>query len=253
MWPVVFKIPYLNFPISSFGVMMAAGFLVGTWLTALRMREEGLDPELASVLLGYVLIGGVAGSKLYFAVDMALREGLPFFSLLFSREGITWYGGLLAGTLAGAWGCRRHGIPILDFTSCAAVAVPVGHALGRVGCFLVGDDYGGPSDLPWALAFPLGAPPTLERVHPTQLYEVAWLLPLAALLWARRRRSPFLFGEYLALAGLGRLLIEHWRVTPRVALGLSQAQWIGLALLVAGTSGWLLLRSRVAAPSRDRT
>ncbi len=244
MWPVVFVIPYLDFPISSFGVLMAAGFLVGTWLTALRMREEGLDPELATALLFYVMLGGVAGAKLYYALDVHLREGLPFLSLLLARDGITWYGGLLAGIAAGAWGCRRHGVPVLSFMSCAAVALPVGHALGRVGCFLVGDDYGRPSDLPWAVAFPRGAPPTLERVHPTQLYEIAWLLPLAALLWARRRRSPFLFGEYLALAGLGRLLVEHWRLNARVALGLSEAQWIALGLVVAGSSSWLLLRRR---------
>ena len=247
MWPVVFEIPYLNFPISSFGVMMAAGFLVGTWVAALRMREEGLDPELATTLLLYMMLGGVAGAKLYYALDVHLREGLPFTSLLFARDGITWYGGLLAGTAAGILGCRRHGVPVLRFMSCAAVALPIGHALGRVGCLLVGDDYGRPSELPWALAFPRGAPPTLERVHPTQLYEIAWLLPLAALLWARRRRSPFLFGEYLALSGLGRILIEHWRVNPAVALGMTEAQWIGLALLVAGATSWFLLRRRAAA------
>ena len=145
MWPVVFVIPYLDFPISSFGVMMAAGFLVGTWITAIRMREDGLDPELATALLLYVMLGGVAGAKLYYAVDVHLREGLPFTSLLFARDGITWYGGLLAGIAAGGWGCRRHGVPVRSFMSCVAVALPVGHALGRIGCFLVGDDYGRPS------------------------------------------------------------------------------------------------------------
>jgi phosphatidylglycerol:prolipoprotein diacylglycerol transferase len=252
MWPVVFVIPYLDFPISSFGVMMAAGFLVGTWITAIRMREEGLDPELATALLLYVMLGGVAGAKLYYAVDVHLREGLPFTSLLFARDGITWYGGLLAGFAAGAWGCRRTGVPIRAFMSCVAVALPVGHALGRIGCFLVGDDYGRPGDVPWALAFPRGAPPTLELVHPTQLYEVAWLLPLAALLWARRRRSPFLFGEYLVLSGIGRLWIEHWRVNARVALGLTEAQWIGVALILVGASGWLVLWRRAEAARAAR-
>src|SRR5215468_2402415 len=209
MYPVLFTIPGIDFPISTFGVMLAAGFLVGTWITGIRLGEEGYEPD-ATTLLIYVMLGGILGAKLYFAVDTHLRDGEPFASLLFARAGLTWYGGLLGGA-----------------------------ALGAIGCFLVGDDYGGRTELPWGVRFPEGSPPTDVPVHPTQLYEVAWLLPVAALLWARRRRSPFLFGEYLALNGLGRLVIEHWRVNPRVALGLTEPQWIGIALVVAGVGGWI--------------
>ena len=73
MYPELFSI--FGFTISSFGVMMATAFLVGSWITAKRMEEEGLDPDLATTLLLYVMIGGVLGSKLYFAVDVWLREG----------------------------------------------------------------------------------------------------------------------------------------------------------------------------------
>lgn len=237
MYPVLFEV--FGFEISSFGVMLAVAFLLGLWLTAYRMREEGLDPEDASTMLLYVMIGGVGGSKLYFAVDTSLREGIDFFRLLFAREGITWYGGLIGATLLGAIGCRLHRIPIKTFADCGAVATALGQAVGRVGCFLVGDDYGRATDLPWGVSFPRGAPPTLETVHPTQLYEIAWLLPVAALLWRRRHESPFLFGEYLMLNGLGRVAIEHWRVNPRVALGLTEPQWIGLGLVLLGGLGWL--------------
>lgn len=248
MYPILFRIPYLDFPISTFGVMMAIAFLVGSWITAKRMAEEGLDPELATTLLIYVMLGGIFGSKLYYAIDVSLREGIPFTRLFFARDGITWYGGLIGGIVVGAIGCRIHGLSIKQFADCAAVATAVGQALGRVGCFLVGDDYGRPSTLPWAVAFPEGAPPTLDTVHPTQLYEVAWLLPVAAVLWSRRRKSPFLFGEYLAANGLGRLVIENWRVNPRVAFGLTEPQWIGIGLIVIGISGWLYFhRQRAAA------
>jgi phosphatidylglycerol:prolipoprotein diacylglycerol transferase len=246
MYPVVFTIPGLDLEISSFGVMMALGFLVGTWLVSLRMREEGLDPELATTLLLWVMLGGVLGSKLYYAVDVWLREGRPFASLLFARDGITWYGGLLAGIGAGVLGCRANGVSVLTFANCCAVGVAVGQAIGRIGCFLVGDDYGRVSELPWAVAFPRGAPPTFDRVHPTQLYECAWLLGAAALLWRRRRRSPFPFGEYMIANGLGRFAIERWRVNQPVALGLTEAQWIGLALVALGALGWLHLRTRGA-------
>jgi len=242
MYPTLFRIPFLDFPISTFGVMLAVAFLVGSWITAKRMAEEGLDPDLATTLLIYVMLGGIFGSKLYYAIDVSLREEIPFWRLFFARDGITWYGGLIGGTLIGAIGCRIHGLSVKVFADCAAVAGAVGQALGRIGCFLVGDDYGRPSSLPWAVAFPQGAPPTLATVHPTQLYEVAWLLPVAALLWSRRRKSPFLFGEYLAANGLGRIVIESWRVNPRVALGLTEPQWIGLGLIVLGTSGWLYYR-----------
>lgn len=241
MYPIVWE-PF-GFPISSFGVMLAIAFLAGTWITAVRMREEGLDPDAATTILIYVMIGGIGGSKLYFAIDNALREDMAFLPLLLARDGITWYGGLVGATLLGAFGCWIHGISILTFMNCAAVAGPVGQAIGRIGCFLVGDDYGRPTDLPWAVAFPEGAPPTVERVHPTQLYEVLWLLPVAAFLWRRRKSSPFLFGEYLALNGVGRLVIETWRVNPKVALGLTEPQWIGIGLIAVGTVSWLYYRA----------
>jgi phosphatidylglycerol:prolipoprotein diacylglycerol transferase len=253
MWPTIFTIPGINFPISSFGVMMAIAFLVGTWITSKRMAEEGLDPDLATTLLIYIMLGGIFGSKLYYAIDVSLRSGAPFTALLFARDGITWYGGLAGGTLLGVIGCRVHRLPVKTVGDCVAMPLAVGQALGRVGCFLVGDDYGKPSTLPWAVAFPQGAPPTNETVHPTQLYETGWLLLVAALLWSRRRKSPFLFGEYLVANGLGRIAIESWRVNPKVALGLTEPQWIGLALIVTGVSLWLYYQRRGAptpAPAR---
>jgi len=242
MHPILFE-PF-GFPISTFGVMMAVGFLVATWITAARLREYGLDPEFATTALIYCMVGGVVGAKLYYAVDVGLRTGAPFSSLLFAREGITWYGGLIGGTLLCALGCRIHGVPVRIFSSCVATGAAAGQALGRIGCLLVGDDYGRPTDLPWGLTFPKGSPPTLDPVHPTQLYEAAWLVLVALFLWRRRRSSPFLFGEYLALNGLGRFFVETLRVNPRVALGLTEPQWIGIALILLGAFGWLYFRGR---------
>jgi phosphatidylglycerol:prolipoprotein diacylglycerol transferase len=119
----------------------------------------------------------------------------------------------------------------------ATPALAVGHAIGRVGCLLVGDDYGRPSDLPWALAFPEGLPPTLERVHPTQLYEAAGLVVLAWLLvrWRRARvGDAAVVGRYLVIAGVLRFAIEFVRVNERIALGLSLAHWIALAVVAVG-------------------
>src|SRR5688572_32522806 len=84
MYPVLFRIG--DFTISTFGLMMAIAFLVGSWITARRMKEVGLDPDLATTLLVYVMLGGIAGSKLYFAIDVSLREGRPFADLLLDRK-----------------------------------------------------------------------------------------------------------------------------------------------------------------------
>jgi phosphatidylglycerol:prolipoprotein diacylglycerol transferase len=242
MYPILFEI--FGFPISTFGVMMAVGFLVSAWIVARRLREYGADPEHSSTILIYAMIGGVVGSKLYFAIDESLRTGAAFLPLLLSRAGITWYGGLIGGTLLVILATRIHGLSTRMIASCVASAAPFGQACGRIGCLLVGDDYGRPTDLPWGIAFPEGAPPTNVPVHPTQLYEAAWLLLLGAILWRRRRSSSFLFGEYLIGAGIGRFGVELWRVNTRVAHGLTEAQWIALALITLGTLGCLYFRSR---------
>jgi phosphatidylglycerol:prolipoprotein diacylglycerol transferase len=240
MYPILFEI--FGHPISTFGVMLAIAFLTGTWLTAKRLAEIGLDPEAATTMLLYAMVGGIGGSKLYFAIDVSLREGIPFSQLLFAREGITFYGGLIGAIIAVGIGTRIHNIPTGPFFNAVCLAGAIGQALGRIGCFLVGDDYGRPTSGPFGMAFPQGAPPTLERVHPTQLYEAAWLFALTAFLWFRRDKSPRLWAEYLVLAGIGRFCVEFLRVNPRVWLGLSEAQIIALALMAIGATSWLLAK-----------
>ena len=144
----------------------------------------GLDPDLATTLLIYVMLGGIFGSKLYYAIDVSLREGRPFSELFFARDGITWYGGLIGGTLVGAIGCRgstalpvRHGRELRR-----ALAGAVGQALGRIGCFLVGDDYGRPTDaaLGRRLSRRARRRRSGARAPDPALRESSWLLPVAA-------------------------------------------------------------------------
>jgi phosphatidylglycerol:prolipoprotein diacylglycerol transferase len=245
MYPVLWA-PF-GFQISSFGVMMALGFLVSERVVARRLAEQGLDRELSSTILVYAVVCGVIGSKLYYATEFALRGERFFFDALFDRSGMVWFGGLIAGTLGVALATRIHRIPTGGVAAAVANAAPFGQAFGRVGCFLVGDDYGRPTDAWYGIAFPEGAPPTTDRVHPTQLYEVAWLLLIGAFLWRRRRASPFLFAEYAFLAGLGRFFVEILRVNPPVAFGLSGAQLIGITMMAIGAGAWL--RVRAAQPA----
>ncbi len=250
MYPELFTLPFLGWPISSFGAAMAVAFLVGYWIAMPRMEEEGLDPDAAANMLIWIMIGGVGGAKLYYAIDFAVRGEAEFFAALFSRAGMTFYGGLAGGALGGILACRFYRVPLVPFANAAAISVAVGQAIGRIGCFLVGDDYGKATDLPWGIAFPQGLPPVHYPVHPTQLYEFAWLSAVSILLWVRRKRSPSLIGEFCVLNGAGRTVIEHWRVNPRVALGLSEAQWIGIGLVAFGIVLWLRARRREAAEEK---
>src|SRR6187549_2283258 len=114
---------------------------------------------------------------------------------------------------------QRRRLPKVAVLAAATPALAIGHAIGRIGCFLVGDDYGRPSDLPWAVAFPQGLPPTDVPVHPTQLYEAAALVVVALVLlrWRRERLADsIVLGRYLVLAGAIRFAFEFLRLNVRV-------------------------------------
>ncbi|HTO55126.1 MAG TPA: prolipoprotein diacylglyceryl transferase family protein [Myxococcota bacterium] len=248
MYPVLWE-PF-GFPISSFGVMVALAFLAGGWLTARSFEQQGKDGQQAWDLLTWCVVGGLVGAKLWFVGESFARDpDATLANTLFTRGGLTWYGGLIGGAIAGLSGAKLRGISLLDTMNAAAPALAASHAIGRIGCFLVGDDYGVPSHVPWAIAFPNGTPPTLERVHPTMLYETFWLLPVFAFLWLRRGKSPFLFGEYLVLSGLGRLWIEAFRRNPDFVGVLTNAQVVALLCIAGGAAGWLWLRGRAPAVS----
>ncbi len=242
MYPELFTIPFLGWPISSFGAAMAVAFLIGYWIAIPRMAEEGLDPDDAANMLIWIMLGGVFGAKLYYAIDFSVRGETEFWSALLSRAGMVFYGGLIGGAIAGYSGCLYYRIAPVAFANAAAISLAIGQAIGRIGCLLVGDDYGRATDLPWGIAFPQGLPPVHYPVHPTQIYESVWLFLVAAFLWRRRKKSSSLMGEYLILNGIGRTIIEHWRLNARVALDLSEAQWIGVGLIVFGII--LILRAR---------
>jgi phosphatidylglycerol:prolipoprotein diacylglycerol transferase len=181
------------------------------------------------------VIGGLAGAKIIWAIEF--RHEAPFLSLLFSRGGLSWFGGFVGGVGAGLWSLHRRRIPIVAALAAAAPALAIGHAIGRIGCFLVGDDYGTPTDLPWGIAFPKGLPPTTVPVHPTQLYEAVGLVVIAWLLirWRRRRTADVtLFARYLVLAGALRFAIEFVRVNAPIVGSLTLAQLFSGAMIVAG-------------------
>lgn len=263
MWPTLFRIG--SFEITTFGLMMFAGFVVGGWILTRDFRRSGLSEDDASNVVLAAAIGGILGAKIYYAILYG------DWGLLFTRAGLVWYGGFIGGTLAASLLLALKRVPYLKATDAAVPGLAIGYALGRIGCFLVGDDYGRPTDSWIGIAFPKGAPPTtadslrefgvridptlpadtLLRVHPTQLYEAGAAFLIYFIL-ARTIRRPhtagFVFGLFLLLAGVERFLVEFVRAKDDRFLGpFTIAQLISVALIVVGT--WLVATRRNRAAS----
>jgi phosphatidylglycerol:prolipoprotein diacylglycerol transferase len=232
VYPVLFRIG--SFEVTSFGVMVAVAALFGLWLFRHELRRSHLPEDVADA--GVVgVIGGLLGAKLLWTIEHATQG--PVSELLFSRGGLSWYGGLIGGVCAGLAYIVVKGWPVVPTVAAATPALAFGHLIGRIGCFLVGDDYGTPSNLPWAVAFPEGLPPTTVPVHPTQLYEAVGLAVLGWLLLRWRQRGvddAIVLGRYLASAGTLRFVIEFIRVHQPVALGLAMAHFMSLAAIAVG-------------------
>ena len=232
MYPTLFR--FGDFEVTTFGALVALGALAGLWIFHRELARSGLSSGGVDAALVGVL-GGLAGAKIIWAIEF--RHDAPFLSLLLSRGGLSWFGGFLGGVGAGLWSLHRRRIPLVPALAAAAPALAVGHAIGRIGCFLVGDDYGRPTDLPWGVAFPRGLPPTAVPVHPTQLYEAAGLAVIAWLLVRWRRAGSadaVVFGRYLILAGALRFVIEFIRVNDQVAGPVTLAQLFSVAIMAAG-------------------
>jgi phosphatidylglycerol:prolipoprotein diacylglycerol transferase len=230
VYPVLIRIG--TFEITSFGVMVAVAALVALNVFSRELRRRHLPDDVVNAAVGGVL-GGLAGAKLIWSLEFA--GSAPFTDLLFSRGGLSWFGGFAGGLTVGLLLLRHYHVPLITGLAAASPALAIGHAIGRIGCFLVGDDYGKPTDLPWGVAFPKGLPPTFVPVHPTQLYECAALLVLAAVLIRMRRAGAadrIVLATYLGAAGAIRFAIEFVRVNAQVAGPLTVAQLWCLGLMV---------------------
>ncbi|HEY6266630.1 MAG TPA: prolipoprotein diacylglyceryl transferase [Candidatus Acidoferrum sp.] len=277
-------IPFLHFgplTIPTFGLMVATGLLVAAYVlqadfnrrrgqleryrSSVLARDEGLLARLIAHShedMGFVVIGmagilGLIGARLYHVLESPAEFFANPWPQLFSRFGFAWFGGFLGGVVALIYLARHFGIPLLEFLDICSPAAAVGYAIGRIGCLLSGDgDYGVPTTLPWGMSFPNGVVPTMERVHPTPLYEFFIWLAIAAFLWWMGKRalsgvrpSGEVFCGYLILTGAARFLIEFIRINPRSFFGLSNAQTASLVSVVIG----LLLLWRIERGATPRS
>ena len=249
--PFQFGIGWLQF--TGFGIAVVLSFIVAQMVSQEEMKRLGYDPAPIADMIFGAIVGGLLGAKLYFVVVLGNWDAL------FTRGGFVFWGGLIGGAIGVLLVAKVKKVPIWRTLEVGAASVAAAYAVGRTGCWGVGDDYGRPWTGPLAVQFPEGAPPstagimqrefgvdfppgtdpnTVVAVHPTQLYEVAMSLVMFGVLWRLRRHrhaEGWLFGWYCVLAGIERFVVEFYRAKDDVlAVGLTIAQVIALVAMLLG-------------------
>ena len=256
MYPILFQ--FGSFTISSFGVMMVIAFLLGNYLLRIDVVAEGYDAIIADDIIFRAAIGGILGAKFYYLIEniptgqaadningliniiagiFTLNGERIAFGIQNFGAGLVFLGGLVGGMATVSWYIYRKNLNWFKIADLAAPFLVLGHGIGRIGCFLVGDDYGIPTNLPWAIAFPNGLPPTNIAVHPTQLYEMSAYFIIFFYLRYRKRNQTFsgeIIFEYLFLGGLSRFMVEFIRTNAKYIFGLSGAQYLSILMMAIG-------------------
>ena len=258
MYPILFEIG--GFPVYTYGLLLAAAYLLGLQFALVRARRRGLDANRVMDLGIWIIVSALVGAKLLLLiVDFDNFTSNPRELLNLARSGGVFYGGLIAAVAVALWYLRRHRMPVWTVTDIFAPGIALGHVIGRLGCLFAGCCFGRPTDVPWAITFhsefaarnvgtPLGIP-----LHPTQLYEAgAELLILFILLFTERRGRYFAgrtFWTYMLLYGVSRFIIEFYRYDPRGMVGVfSTSQFVSL-LIVPLSLVMLFMLSRRTGPA----
>jgi phosphatidylglycerol:prolipoprotein diacylglycerol transferase len=222
MYPRLFTTHY--FVLHTFGVFLAAAYFAALWWLLRGVRREGLDSERAAGLGLWLIIGAIAGAKALMIVRSFpdyLAHPADLWSLTTLQSAGDFYGGFIGALIAAlAFFARHPEIPRWRMSDLCAPAIALGQAIGRVGCFMAGDDFGRPTHLPWAVVFrdpeaaEIGGTPLGVPLHPVQIYESLTCLALFLLLvWlARHKRFD---GEiilaYSILYAVARFWLEYLR------------------------------------------
>ena len=256
MFPVLLEIGPIK--IYSFGFMLVVAFYTCYFLLNFDLKRLGYDSKLASDFVFWAAIGGILGAKIYYLLENLTRTIDDPIGMIFSGSGLVFLGGLIGGMLGVTMVLRKNNLPWLKFSDIVAPLLIIGYAIGRIGCFLVGDDYGIPTSLPWAISFTSGLPPTTTQsfsvyypwvdisgldpgvisVHPTQIYESLAGFAIFIFLWNKRkyvRVEGNLFLMYLVFAGVERFMIEFIRTNDKYLFDiLSGAQVISVIMISIG-------------------
>ena len=261
MYPRLFEFGPVT--LYTYGVLLAAAYLLGLRVAMVRARNRGLDATRVLDLGIYIIISALVGAKLLLLVtDFRTFTSNPAELLTLARSGGVFYGGLILAVVVALWYIRRVGLPLWTTCDVFAPGIALGHVIGRFGCLFAGCCYGKPTTKPWGITFtdPFAAAnvgtPLNQPLHPTQLYEAgAEFLILMFLLWTERKGRPFAgrtFWLYMLLYAVSRFIIEFFRGDERGSVGIfSTSQFISV-LLAPLAVGMLVYLSRRKTPEPKR-
>jgi phosphatidylglycerol:prolipoprotein diacylglycerol transferase len=268
MYPRLLELPWSlpivgELTIYTYGVLLAAAYLLGLKLAMKRADNRGLDGAKVLDLGIYIIISALIGAKLLLLItEFSTFRADPAELLTLARSGGVFYGGLILAVAVALWYIRRARLPLWTTCDVFAPGIALGHVVGRFGCLFAGCCYGKETTVPWAITFtdpfaaanvgtPLGVP-----LHPTQLYEAgAEFLILMILLGTERKARPFAgrtFWLYMLLYGISRFIIEFYRGDPRGSVGMfSTSQFISI-IVVPLAVAMLVYLSRRTEPEPKR-
>lgn len=252
--PTILKLGPLE--LTGFGLAVLAAFAIAQMICQRELWRRGQDHEadgMPDVAMA-ALVGTLIGAKTYYVILTGDPSGF------FSRGGFVFWGGFI-GSVILCWATIRwRKLSFPRIADVSAIGIAAGYAVGRSGCWAVGDDYGRPWSGPFSVRFPEGAPPSTAEimtrdyhavlpagtppnavisVHPTQLYEVLMGFVMFLILWRLRKhvhKPGWLFGVYCILAGVERFIVEFFRAKSDVItlLGLTSAQVVAITVFTVG-------------------
>ena len=288
MWPIVYDfgiIQILGFEfhlaIYSYGLMLVVAFYTCYALLFKEMKRLNYNENIASDIVTSAALGGIIGSKIYYLIENIDRVIIDPYGMIFSGAGLVFLGGLMGGTIGVTIVLKKNRLPWLQFADIIAPLLIIGYSIGRIGCFLVGDDYGLPTKSIIGISFEMGAPPTtyeslaynypwldisnwnpgdIITVYPTQIIESILGFGIFIFLWNKREditTQGSLFFIYLIIAGMERFFIEFIRLNPKYlwivkdVIGFSGAQVI--SLIMVGIGIYLLINPPKNAETKEAT
>lgn len=252
--PLIFRLG--SFELRWYSLAILAGVAAAVFIAAYRGQRKGIPRDEFYAMLPWVLLGGILGARLVHIIDRwGYYASHPALILQIQQGGLAIWGGLAGGGLALVLYARNRHLPMWRLLDAVTIGLLAAQIIGRLGCIVNGDAYGGITSLPWAFIYVnpdamipanlLGVP-----THPYPVYEMLWNgLVLWYLLTVGRRftRDGQLFLSYLAFYSLGRFALTFVRQEDITLWGLQQAQVLAVMIMMASVA-LFIYRSRRDKP-----
>jgi phosphatidylglycerol---prolipoprotein diacylglyceryl transferase len=226
MHPIICQLGPLT--IYSYGLMFAIAVFTASYLASREAAKVGISSETVYDLTFWVVITGVIGARfVYVLLNWDYFLSVPLDIIMLQKGGLAWQGGFVFGVAAGLYYLKKRKLALWKVLDVIAPYIALGHAIGRIGCFLNGCCYGKPAS--WGLYYPIWH----ERLQPTQLYMVLGQLVIFLILrhaQARSKRTGEIFVLYLMLSSVERFLVEFFRADHQLYFGLSLFQYVCVAI-----------------------